>query len=75
MLLDFKPVTTENWNDFEELFECRGSPHYFWCMAWRRNENKKAMPGKASRKASMKSRVYSGTPIGILGYLDGQPIA
>lgn len=75
MLLVFRPVTAESWDDFVKLFESRGSPHYCWCMAWRSNENKKTIPGKVGKKASMKSRVGAGTPIGILGYHDGQPIA
>lgn len=75
LLIDFKPVTKENWNEFEGFIESRGGPHYCWCMAWRSNENKKAIPGKAGKKASMKNRVDSGAPIGILGYYEGQPIA
>lgn len=68
-------VTKERWKDFEALFESRGSPHYCWCMAWRVNENKSSMPGKAGKKASIKNRVDSGIPIGILAYDDDQPIA
>lgn len=75
MMLKFAPVTAENWDDFERFFESRGSPHYCWCMAWRSNEFKKMLPGKAGKKASMKSRVASGTPIGILCYRDDEPVA
>lgn len=73
--LTIRPVTKECWKDFEALFEGRGSPHYCWCMAWRVNENKNSIPGKAGKKASMKNRVDSGIPIGILAYHDDQPIA
>ena len=75
MLLKFRPVTAENWEEFEQLFESRGSPHYCWCMAWRSNEFKNKLPGKAGKKASIKNRVVSGIPIGILGYCDNEPIA
>ena len=75
MLLDFAPVTAENWEAFERLFESRGSPHYCWCMAWRSNEFKQKLPGKAGKKASMKHRVSSGIPIGILGYFENEPVA
>ncbi len=75
MRLEFHPVTSERWSDFEGLFECKGSPHYCWCMLWRTNENKEALPGKAGKKASMKSRVANGTPIGLLAYSDHDPVA
>ncbi len=75
MILTFLPVTSERWEHFEELFECKGSPHYCWCMPWRRNENKEQIPGKASKKQSMKTRVSEDVPIGLLGYLEDVPIA
>lgn len=75
MVLDFHPVTKERWSDFEQLFECKGSPHYCWCMLWRTNENRKTIPGKAGKKASMKNRVDHGIPIGLLAYSDSEPVA
>ncbi len=75
MKLEFHPVTEERWDDFEQLFECRGGPHYCWCMLWRKNEHKKSIPSKAGKKASMKNRVDDGTPIGLLAYSDDEPIA
>lgn len=33
------------------------------------------MPGKVGKKVSIKNRVDSGIPIGILGYYENQPIA
>lgn len=75
MRLEFHPVTAERWDDFERLFEGRGGPHYCWCMLWRTNENKKTLPGKAGKKASMKNRVDHGTPVGLLAYAEDEPIA
>ncbi len=75
MKLIFHPVTTDRWTDFEQLFESRGGPHGCWCMAWRTNENKKTIPGKAGKKVSMKDRVDHDTPIGLLAYSDKRPIA
>ncbi len=75
MEIDFHPVTAERWSDFERLFECKGGPHYCWCMAWRVNENRKTVPGKAGLKLSMKGRVENGIPIGLLAYVEGEPIA
>ena len=43
-------------------------------MAWRQMR-----PGprgdKTAKKAELKSRVQSGTPVGILGYVEGEPVA
>ena len=75
MNLTFHPVTKNRWTDFESLFECRGGPHYCWCMLWRVNENKKSLPGKVGKKASMKRRVDENIPIGLLAYHDDHPIA
>lgn len=75
MNLEFHPVTTDRWADFELLFESRGGPHYCWCMAWRINTHKKTMPGKAGKKASICDLVHRGVPIGLLAYRDTQPIA
>jgi len=75
MNLEYQVVRRENWSDFENFFECKGSPHYCWCMAWRTNENKKSIPGKSGKKLSIKRRVDEGVPIGLLAYLDKTPIA
>lgn len=72
MILDFHPVTADRWDDFEQLFECKGGPHNCWCMAWRTNENQKTLAGK---KASIENRVERGVPIGLLAYTDSKPIA
>ena len=75
MVLEFHNVTKDRWNDFEELFECKGGPHNCWCMAWRTNENKKSVPGKSGKKLSIKRRVDEGVPVGMLAYFDNAPIA
>ena len=73
--LEIHPVVASRWNDLEKFFESRGGPHYCWCMAWRQNELKKSQPGKAGRKASLKRRVDESVPIGLLGYVDAEPVA
>lgn len=70
----FRPVTPARWKDLEELFESRGGPKYCWCMAWRATSERHDM-SRTQRKAALKSRVNDGIPIGILGYVDGAPIA
>jgi GNAT superfamily N-acetyltransferase len=66
--LIFREANRQTWHELERLFESRGGPKYCWCMAWRQTDG-------ASRKASLRCRVENTTPIGILGYLDGEPVA
>lgn len=73
--LVFREVNQERWGDLERLFEGRGGPKHCWCMVWRaRGEESRNTDGR-SRKGALKRRVEAGVPIGILGYLDGEPVA
>ena len=72
--LDFHEVTPDRWPDFERLFEARGGPKYCWCMVFRAMD-RKSTPSNAGRKVAMRGRIAAGTPTGILGYLDGDPVA
>ena len=69
-----KPVTAATWKDFEALFESKGAPSYCWCMAWREIENRTTATN-ADRKAAMRDRVKRKVPIGLVGYVDGEPVA
>jgi GNAT superfamily N-acetyltransferase len=68
------PVSQENWSDLEALFEGRGGPKYCWCMAWRPMEERTSADN-AARKRALHERVLKSTPIGLLGYADGEPVA
>lgn len=74
--LRFREVTPETWPDLERLFEGRGGPKYCWCMVWRDMpaEDRRSGGGPA-RKRSLESAVKSGMPVGIVGYMDGEPVA
>lgn len=72
--LRFSAVDGGNWADLQHLFEQRGGPHYCWCMAWR-DMPSKDRGDKSLKKAELKKRVAEGTPVGILGYADDQPVA
>jgi GNAT superfamily N-acetyltransferase len=72
--MTFRPVTPARWSDLEDLFESRGGPKYCWCMAWRATSERHRLSG-AQRKAVLKRSVKDGIPIGILGYIDGAPVA
>ncbi|MEW5850180.1 MAG: GNAT family N-acetyltransferase [Myxococcota bacterium] len=73
--LVFHEVDEKRWPDFERLFEARGGPKYCWCMAWRATSAEAREGDSTSRKSAMRRRVRAGTPVGILGYLDGEPVA
>ena len=73
--LTFHDVDQARWPDFERLFESRGAPKSCWCMVWRgRGEETRRIKG-ADRKQAIERRVRDGVPIGLLGYLDGVPVA
>jgi GNAT superfamily N-acetyltransferase len=73
--LIFHEVDRERWDDLEKLFESRGGPKYCWCMVWRTTPEEARNRDGQSRKSALKRRVDGGIPVGILGYLDGKPIA
>lgn len=70
-----REVTPERWKDFERLFEAKGAPKYCWCMAWRATPAEARNSGSAQRKAAMAARIRAGVPVGLLGYLDEEPVA
>lgn len=68
-----KPVTKSTWPDLEALFEGKGGPRYCWCMAWRPMEGR-STAGNAARKQALYDRVRRRVPVGLLGYVDGEPV-
>jgi GNAT superfamily N-acetyltransferase len=73
--LVFHEVDRSRWSDLERLFESRGGPKYCWCMVWRATPGEAKARDRASRKAALERRVRTGIPVGILGYLEGEPVA
>ena len=73
--LKFHAVDQDRWPDFERLFESRGAPKFCWCMVWRATPEEAKHRDGASRKIAMANRVAAGVPVGLLGYLDGEPVA
>ena len=69
--LAFRPVTAESWGDLARLFESRGGPSYCWCMLWRRGGG----GSNDSKRAALRGIVEQGTPVGLLAYEDGEPVA
>lgn len=73
--LTFHAVDRERWPDMERLFESRGAPKFCWCMVWRATPQEARQRDSTSRKAAMAGRAAAGTPVGLLGYLDQEPVA
>lgn len=57
------------------LFESRGGPRHCWCIAWRPAPLAVRRGGAEARRAVLEGFVRAGTPIGILGYAAGEPVA
>jgi GNAT superfamily N-acetyltransferase len=72
--LTFHPVTPDRWDDLVQLFSAHGNPNYCWCQRWRMPSAEYRDAKSADRKAALEDSVQGGTPVGILGYLDGQPV-
>ena len=70
--LEFHEVDAARWGDFERLFESRGGPKFCWCMVWRAGS--KTNKG-VDRKFAIRRYVSNETPIGLLGYSEGEPVA
>ncbi len=73
--LVFHAVDAARWQDMVRLFERRGGPKSCWCMVWRQTPEEAKHTDGTSRKAAMAARVAAGVPVGLLGYLDGEPVA
>ena len=73
--IEFHEVDQSRWPDFEMLFQGRGGPKACWCMVWRASPEKAKRKDGASRKAAMANRIAAGTPVGLLGYIDEEPVA
>lgn len=74
--LILRPVTAENWTDFEKLFESRGGRKSCWCTVWRTVQScpNSGRPATA-KKMEMKKRISTGEPVGLLGYFGSEPVA
>ncbi len=73
--IEIKPVSKENWGDFENFFASNGRLNHCWCMAWRMTKEELKTNTAECRKAFIKKRVWAGIPIGILAYFGGRPVA
>ncbi len=73
--LAFHEVDSDRWGDLERLFESSGGPKYCWRMVWRSMPDATGRSDRRAKKAAMKQRIRENVPVGILGYVDGDPVA
>lgn len=70
-----KPLTPENWPDLQRLFGTRGACGGCWCNWWLVPRRQfEAQKGEANRE-QMRARVEAGQSLGLLGYMDEEPVA
>jgi GNAT superfamily N-acetyltransferase len=74
MKMVFRPLTTENWQDFETLFGQRGACGGCWCMFWKKPRKQYHADVYEKNRLDQKRIVEKGVIPGILAYLDGQPV-
>jgi GNAT superfamily N-acetyltransferase len=72
--LSFHELDAPRWDDFARLMQSGSWTRQCWCMAWRETGRDVKRTGP-ERKAAMAERVQAGVPAGILGYLEGEPVA
>ncbi len=74
--LQIRRVTAKQWPNMERLFESYGRLRGCWCMIFRTGvQGKVPQPSGPVRKRAMHDLIMAGTPVGLLAYAEGKPIA
>ena len=73
--LQFRPVTEERLPDLAKFSQCHGKFRYCSCMRWRLASSAYRRSSKEERVAALEEIVRAGTPVGILGYFEDEPVA
>jgi GNAT superfamily N-acetyltransferase len=72
--LRFRPLTSKNWADVEELLGPRGGWGGCWCIWWRLNRSTfERNKGKKNQHA-LRRIVASRVPVGVLAYSGREPV-
>ncbi len=72
--IKWQPLIQDCWHDFETLMGEKGGCGGCWCMSWRvRRAVFKQQKGDGNRQA-MAELVRQNEPVGILAYLNDQPV-
>ena len=73
-MLEYHPVTRERLGDLARFSERHGRFRYCSCMRWRLTSAEFSRSTKESRVAALDALVEVETPVGVLAYLDGEPV-
>ncbi len=74
-MLEIHPLTPARWNDFAKLFGPQGACYGCWCSYFRLAPKDRDALSRDQRRDAMQTRVGAGAPPGLVGYLDGEPVA
>jgi GNAT superfamily N-acetyltransferase len=70
----FHPVTRDRLPDLARFSEQHGKFRYCSCARWRLTSAEYHSSTSESRVAGLEGLVSAGTPVGVLAYLDGEPV-
>jgi hypothetical protein len=73
-LLTFHPVTPERLPGLARFLGSHGKFRYCACMRWRMRSAAFSRSTKEERAGALQRLVHEGTPIGVLAYLDQEPV-
>lgn len=71
--LTARPLTSDNWQDFEMVMGPQGGCYGCWCTHFRLPPKERQSMSSTDRKTYMAKRVDAGPPPGLIVYLDGVP--
>jgi GNAT superfamily N-acetyltransferase len=69
------PLGPDRWGDLENLLDRPGPHHGCWCMWWRIPHREFGATSGEQHERQMRKIVRDGARPGLLGYLDGEPVA
>jgi GNAT superfamily N-acetyltransferase len=73
--LAYRPVVPERLPDLARFSECHGKFRYCSCMRWRMTSAEFQRSTKQDRVDALDDLVRQSVPVGVLGYLRGEPVA
>jgi hypothetical protein len=74
LALTFHPVTPERLPGLARFLESQGKFRYCACMRWRMPSAQFSRSTKEDRADALERLAHEGTPIGVLAYLDQEPV-
>jgi len=69
-----KPLTADQWDDFEKVMGPNGGFCGCWCMYWRLPRSEFDGPARKTLKTRFRKLVRQGPPPGLIAYRSGDPV-